>query len=133
MLGEGEPPWVTIPGAWRRREKFLSRSSLNRDRLHHVPPAPSGLGRLNFAPCSPLRHTRHHDADGLAVLVVFLLAAGRANANECGLLDEQCCPSPNPACELGLVCNPNNISGCFGLVWQGGSEGGAAQVACPGT
>ena len=71
---------------------------------------------------------------GLAVVVVLLLAAGRANAtNGCGLLGEPCCP-PNGVlpCNSPFVCDPNNVTGCTGLVAPGGS-GGAAAIFCPGT
>jgi len=81
---------------------------------------------------------------GLAVLVVLLLAAGRANAvNGCGLLDQPCC-QPNgvlsdgvpsnavASCNPPLVCDPNDFTGCPALVAPGGS-GGAAELSCPGT
>ncbi len=69
---------------------------------------------------------------GLAVLVMFALAAGRASAElVCGVEFTSCCPNAlgPPTCNSGLVCD---TSGCP-LVWTGGGNGGAAQSFCLGT
>jgi hypothetical protein len=88
---------------------------------------------LHRRSCRPITMTRI----GLAVLVVLLLGAGRASANGCGLSGEPCCfgsmTSPPICITPGLVCDPNNTTGCGALVWQGGGQGGAAELVCPGT
>ena len=45
---------------------------------------------------------------GLAVLVMLLVAAGRANASDgCGQFGEPCCSAPNSPCSFAfLACSP---------------------------
>jgi hypothetical protein len=74
---------------------------------------------------------------GLAVLLVLVVAVGRANAlPPCGAsAGAECCP--DQTCQSGLVCDPFNDTACVGqggaawecLTWQGSGEGGAA--SCP--
>jgi len=102
--------------------------SANRSMRGHLAPADAFALHRRFAYTVAMMRV------GLVVLVVLLLATGRANAgNGCGLLGEPCCPPDGvPSCTPPVVCDPTNFTGCPALVWPGSSDV-AVELACFGT